>query len=75
MPGSPRALRLTSANSINIGRLLPQMAYYAWAALQLPPDLPPPTIVVPSGNLGNLTAGVMACVAACPSAASWPPRP
>ncbi len=55
-----RGLRLTSANSINIGRLLPQMAYYAWAALQLPPGTPPPTVVVPSGNLGNLTAGVMA---------------
>jgi threonine synthase len=54
------AQRLTSANSINIGRLLPQMTYYAWAALQLPPGTPPPTIVVPSGNLGNLTAGVMA---------------
>lgn len=54
------AHRLTSANSINIGRLLPQMAYYTWAVLQLPPGAPPPTIVVPSGNLGNLTAGVMA---------------
>lgn len=52
--------RLTSANSINIGRLLPQMAYYAWAALQLPAGTPPATFVVPSGNLGNLTAGVMA---------------
>ncbi len=52
--------RLTSANSINIGRLLPQMAYYAWAALQLPAGTPRPTVVVPSGNLGNLTAGVMA---------------
>ena len=54
------ALRLTSANSINIGRLLPQMAYYAWAALQLPAGAPPLTVVVPSGNLGNLCAGVMA---------------
>lgn len=54
------AHRLTSANSINIGRLLPQMAYYAWAVLQLPDGTPPPTVVVPSGNLGNLTAGVMA---------------
>lgn len=52
--------RLTSANSINIGRLLPQMAYYAWAALQLPAGSAPPIVVVPSGNLGNLTAGVMA---------------
>ncbi len=54
------SFRLTSANSINIGRLLPQMAYYAWAVLQLPAALAPATCVVPSGNLGNLTAGVMA---------------
>lgn len=54
------SLRLTSANSINIGRLLPQMAYYAWAMLQRPAGAPPPVVVVPSGNLGNLTAGVMA---------------
>ena len=54
------SLRLTSANSINIGRLLPQMAYYAWAALHLPAGSPPLTVVVPSGNLGNLCAGVMA---------------
>ncbi|MFN7979926.1 MAG: threonine synthase [Vicinamibacterales bacterium] len=52
--------RLTSANSINIGRLLPQMSYYASAVLQLPAGAPPPVVVVPSGNLGNLTAGVMA---------------
>lgn len=58
--GLTAAHRLTSANSINIGRLLPQMAYYAWAVLQLPADAPAPTVVVPSGNLGNLTAGVMA---------------
>jgi threonine synthase len=58
--GLGRAHRLTSANSINIGRLLPQMAYYAWAVLQLDASGPPPTMVVPSGNLGNLTAGVMA---------------
>jgi threonine synthase len=55
-----RAHRLTSANSINIGRLLPQMAYYAWAAAQLPAGAPAPVVVVPSGNLGNLTAGVLA---------------
>ena len=59
-PALGAAHRLTSANSINIGRLLPQMAYYAWAVLQLPADAAPPTVVVPSGNLGNLTAGVMA---------------
>jgi threonine synthase len=54
-----RAHRLTSANSINIGRLLPQMAYYAWAVARLPAGAAP-VVVVPSGNLGNLTAGVLA---------------
>jgi threonine synthase len=52
--------RLTSANSISVGRLLPQMAYYAWAVLQLPGEAPPPVVVVPSGNLGNVTAGLLA---------------
>ena len=52
--------RLTSANSINVGRLLPQMVYYAWAVLQLPAGGPPPVMVVPSGNFGNLVAGLLA---------------
>lgn len=54
-------LRLSSANSINIGRLLPQMFYYVsarLAAAAAPSDAP--VFVVPSGNLGNLTAGIMA---------------
>lgn len=51
---------LTSANSINVGRLLPQIAYHVHGWLQLPPGSPPPVISVPSGNLGNLTAGIMA---------------
>ena len=50
---------LSSANSINIGRLLPQMLYYLWAGLG-PPSKSPPVFCVPSGNLGNLTAGVLA---------------
>lgn len=49
-------IHCTSANSINIGRLLPQTFYYWWIALQHPNV----TIVVPSGNFGNLTAGVLA---------------
>jgi threonine synthase len=53
-------VRLTSANSINLGRLLPQAVYYAHAVAQLPPGSPPPCFVVPSGNFGNLTAGVLA---------------
>jgi threonine synthase len=48
---------LTSANSINIGRLLPQMFYYAYAALQSRKAV---VFSVPSGNFGNLTAGLMA---------------
>jgi threonine synthase len=50
-------VRLTSANSISLGRLLPQVFYYAWAALQFDE---PPVLSVPSGNFGNLAAGVMA---------------
>lgn len=42
--------RLGSANSINLGRLLPQSAYHAWAALQVPEGA---HFVVPTGNLGN----------------------
>jgi threonine synthase len=52
-------LGLTSANSISIGRLLPQMTYYAVAALGQQ-HRGPVRFVVPSGNVGNLTAGVMA---------------
>lgn len=50
-------LGLTTANSINMGRLLPQMLYYLHAARQ---SEAPVTFCVPSGNLGNLTAGVLA---------------
>ncbi len=52
-------IRLSSANSINIGRLLPQMFYYVHAAAQLP-EGSAPLFSVPSGNFGNLTAGLMA---------------
>lgn len=48
----------TSANSINIARLLPQMFYYVHAALALPPGTRP-IFSVPSGNLGNLTGGLI----------------
>jgi len=59
------AVRLTSANSINIGRLLPQMVYYFWAARQLEETA---VFCVPSGNLGNLTAGMMAWKGGMPCA-------
>ncbi len=52
-------VRLTSANSISVGRLLPQMFYYAYAALQSPAGSRV-AVSVPSGNFGNLVAGVMA---------------
>ncbi len=54
-------LGLTSANSINLGRLVPQAFYYVFGASRLPRsergDL---VFCVPSGNFGDLTAGVMA---------------
>lgn len=56
-------MRLSSANSINVGRLLPQALYYLWGAREvarLRGSWQPLRIVVPSGNLGNLTAGTMA---------------
>ena len=51
---------LTSANSINIGRLLPQMFYHVAAYRQLPVASTPLVVSVPSGNFGNLTAGLFA---------------
>ena len=65
-----RASGLTSANSINVGRLLPQMLYYLWGALQLrrSGEERPPYVVVPSGNLGNVTAGLLAAAAGLPVA-------
>jgi threonine synthase len=59
-PVLSRRANLTSANSINIGRLLPQMIYYVHAVGQLGPQRVPPIFSTPSGNFGNLTAGLMA---------------
>jgi threonine synthase len=61
-------VRLTSANSISLGRLLPQIFYYAYAALQAPPEARI-AISVPSGNFGNLAAGVIAWKLGAPIAA------
>jgi threonine synthase len=63
-----RHVRLTSANSVNIGRLLPQMVYYFHAVAQLRQRFVPSRIVVstPSGNFGNLTAGLIAKRAGLP---------
>lgn len=52
---------LNSANSINISRLLAQICYYFEAVAQLPQDARNQLVVsVPSGNFGNLTAGLLA---------------
>lgn len=59
-PDLQARLRLTSANSINIARLLPQSFYYAGALAQVGTTGAPVVFSVPSGNLGNLTAGLMA---------------
>lgn len=56
------AMQLTSANSINIARLIPQSFYYAAGLAQYRRTYAtsPPVTVVPSGNFGNLTAGLLA---------------
>lgn len=55
-----KKLFLTSANSINIARLLPQIFYYFWAFAKLNKSKDPLIISVPSGNFGNFTAGIIA---------------
>lgn len=54
--------RISTANSINVGRLLPQIVYYFWAAAQCRKRRPAVVadLVVPSGNFGNLTAALYA---------------
>jgi threonine synthase len=60
-PALSRDLLLSSANSINVGRLLPQMVYYAKASLELwRTDGRAPNFVIPTGNLGNALACVWA---------------
>jgi len=54
-----RKLNITSANSINISRLIPQSFYYFYGYSQLKRQDLPLIISVPSGNFGNLTAGLM----------------
>ncbi|MDF2382124.1 threonine synthase [Nostoc ellipsosporum NOK] len=55
-----RQLFLTSANSINVARWLPQQFYYFFAWKQWPYRDAPPVIAVPSGNFGNICAGILA---------------
>ena len=51
---------ISSANSINIARLIPQSFYYFRALAQLKDKSKPVCCTVPSGNFGNLTAGLIA---------------
>ncbi len=53
-------LGLSSANSINIGRLLPQMVYYFHAAARIAGPGDPVVIAIPSGNFGNMMGAVLA---------------
>ncbi len=56
-----QTIGLNSANSINISRLLAQVCYYFEAVAQLPKDKRKELVIsVPSGNFGNLTAGLIA---------------
>ena len=53
-------LNLTSANSINISRLIPQMFYYAHTWARLKSEFDDVIFVTPSGNFGNIAAGMIA---------------
>lgn len=57
-----RRMRLTSANSINVARFLPQTIYFfhAYARLRAQGVTSPVAVSVPSGNFGNLAAGLLA---------------
>jgi threonine synthase len=55
-----KALFLTSANSINVARWLPQQLYYFFAYQQWQQKNKPPVVCVPSGNFGNICAGLLA---------------
>jgi len=59
--GLRSTVRLASANSISLGRLLPQMSYYAWSALtHWRRTGSPANYIIPTGNLGNAVACLLA---------------
>lgn len=58
--GLKQKLQLTSANSINVARWLPQQFYYFFLYKQWLNKNEPPVISVPSGNFGNICAGILA---------------
>ncbi|HEY4154151.1 MAG TPA: threonine synthase [Puia sp.] len=62
------SLFLTSANSINVARWLPQQIYYFLAWKQWKNKTRPPVISVPSGNFGNICAGLLARASGLPVA-------
>ncbi len=60
-----KRMALTSANSINVARWLPQQFYYFYALQQWQHETAP-VISVPSGNFGNICAGLVAYVSGAP---------
>ena len=64
--GLNEKLFLTSANSINVARWLPQQLYYFFAYKQWANKNNPPVIAVPSGNFGNICAGLLAHISGLP---------
>ena len=66
-----KGIKLSSANSINIGRLVPQVAYYVYSYLKLVAGGvikagEPMNVVVPTGNFGNILAAYYACLMGIP---------
>jgi threonine synthase len=57
---------LTSANSINVARWLPQQFYYLFAYQQWKDKNHPPVLSIPSGNFGNICAGLLAYASGLP---------
>ena len=55
-----KKIKLTSANSINVARWLPQQFYYFYLWKQWKDKTNPPVVTVPSGNFGNICAGLLA---------------
>jgi threonine synthase len=60
-PNLGQTYRFSSANSINIGRLLPQMVYYVASSLKIAASTgKKPSYIIPAGNLGNACAALWA---------------
>ena len=64
--GLSKKLSLTSANSINVARWLPQQFYYFFAWKYWADKDHPPVISVPSGNFGNICAGILSMLGGIP---------